>query len=46
VAHAALFLASGASNFVNGHVLFVDGGILANFGYVKGENEINQGNEN
>lgn len=41
VAHAALFLASGASNFVNGHVLFVDGGILANFGYVKGENDIN-----
>lgn len=40
VAHAALFLASQASNFVNGHVLFVDGGILANFGYVKGENEI------
>jgi gluconate 5-dehydrogenase len=25
---------------VNGHILFVDGGILANFGYVKGENEI------
>jgi gluconate 5-dehydrogenase len=41
VAHAALFLASQASNFVNGHILFVDGGILANFGYVKGENEIN-----
>lgn len=40
VAHAALFLASKASNFVNGHILFVDGGILANFGYVKGENEI------
>jgi gluconate 5-dehydrogenase len=41
VGYAALFLASGASNFVNGHVLYVDGGILANFGYVKGENEIN-----
>ncbi|MFN8258094.1 MAG: gluconate 5-dehydrogenase [Bacteroidales bacterium] len=41
VANAALFLASAASNFVNGHVLYVDGGILANFGYVKGENEIN-----
>jgi gluconate 5-dehydrogenase len=40
VANAALFLASGASNFVNGHILYVDGGILANFGYVKGENEI------
>jgi gluconate 5-dehydrogenase len=41
VANAALFLASRASDFVNGHILFVDGGILANFGYVKGENEIN-----
>ncbi len=40
VGHAALFLASQASNFVNGHVLYVDGGILANFGYVKGENDI------
>lgn len=40
VANAALFLASNASNFVNGHVLFVDGGIMANFGYVKGENTI------
>lgn len=40
VAYAALFLASAASNFVNGHILFVDGGILANFGYVKGENDI------
>lgn len=41
VGNAALFLASRASDFVNGHVLYVDGGILANFGYVKGENEIN-----
>ncbi len=41
VGNAALFLATKASNFVNGHVLFIDGGILANFGYVKGENEIN-----
>jgi len=41
VGHAALFLASKASDFVNGHILFVDGGILANFGYVKGENDIN-----
>lgn len=40
VANAALFLASKASNFVNGHVLYVDGGILANFGYVKGENDL------
>ncbi|MGE4587726.1 MAG: gluconate 5-dehydrogenase [Mangrovibacterium sp.] len=40
VGHAALFLASRASDFVNGHVLYVDGGILANFGYVKGENDI------
>jgi gluconate 5-dehydrogenase len=40
VGHAALFLASKASNFVNGHILFVDGGILANFGYVKGENDV------
>lgn len=40
VANAALFLASGASDFVNGHILYVDGGILANFGYVKGENEL------
>ncbi|MGD0341361.1 MAG: gluconate 5-dehydrogenase [Bacteroidales bacterium] len=40
VAYAALFLASKAADFVNGHVLYVDGGILANFGYVKGENDI------
>ena len=40
VANAALFLASRASNFVNGHILYVDGGILANFGYVKGENNL------
>lgn len=37
---AAVFLSSAASNYVNGHVLFVDGGILANFGYVAGENEL------
>ena len=35
---AAIFLSSQASNYVNGHILFVDGGILANFGYVEGEN--------
>jgi gluconate 5-dehydrogenase len=40
VANAALFLASKASDFVNGHILYVDGGILANFGYLKGENEV------
>lgn len=40
IANAALFLASKASDFVNGHILFVDGGILANFGYVKGENDL------
>ena len=28
----AIFLASGASNFVNGHILYVDGGILAYIG--------------
>lgn len=39
VGNAALFLASKAANFVNGQVLYVDGGILANFGYVKGEND-------
>jgi gluconate 5-dehydrogenase len=35
---AAVFLASEASQFVNGHILYIDGGILANFGYVEGEN--------
>ena len=40
VGHAALFLASDAAGFVNGHVLYVDGGITANFGYVKGENVV------
>ena len=40
VANASLFLASKASDFVNGHILFVDGGILANFGYLKGENDL------
>ncbi len=40
IGNAALFLASDASTFVNGHILYVDGGILANFGYVKGENDL------
>lgn len=40
VGKAALFLASKAADFINGQVLYVDGGILANFGYVKGENDI------
>ncbi len=29
---AAIFLASSASDYVNGHILYVDGGILATFG--------------
>jgi gluconate 5-dehydrogenase len=32
LAGAAIFLASRASDFVNGHVLYVDGGILATIG--------------
>lgn len=40
VGNAAWFLSSKAADFVNGHVLYVDGGILANFGYVKGENDV------
>lgn len=40
IGNAAIFLSSEAANFVNGHILYVDGGILANFGYVKGENEL------
>jgi len=34
----AIFLASEASSFINGQVIYVDGGILANFGYMEGEN--------
>ena len=40
ITKACLFLSSAAANFVNGHVLYVDGGILANFGYVEGENQV------
>ncbi|MCP4367792.1 MAG: gluconate 5-dehydrogenase [Deltaproteobacteria bacterium] len=36
---ATLLLSSEAGNFINGQVIYVDGGILANFGYVAGENE-------
>lgn len=34
----ALLLSSEAGNFINGQVIFVDGGITANFGYLEGEN--------
>lgn len=34
---AAIFLASAASDFVNGHILYVDGGILATIGKPHGE---------
>ncbi|MFV0365510.1 MAG: gluconate 5-dehydrogenase [Mangrovibacterium sp.] len=40
IGNAAIFLASKAAEFVNGQVLYVDGGILANFGYVAGENDL------
>lgn len=40
VGNASVFLASKAADFINGHILYVDGGILANFGYVKGENDL------
>lgn len=38
LAGAALLLASRAGDYINGQILYVDGGILANFGYVAGEN--------
>jgi len=37
LAGPAVFLASDASNFVNGHVLYVDGGILATLGKAMNE---------
>jgi gluconate 5-dehydrogenase len=36
---AAILLASDAGNFINGQIIFVDGGITANFGYMEGEND-------
>jgi gluconate 5-dehydrogenase len=36
----ALLLASRAGQYINGQVIYVDGGILANFGYVAGENTV------
>jgi gluconate 5-dehydrogenase len=38
LAGAAIFLSSKASNFVNGHILYVDGGILATIGKPANEN--------
>ncbi|QWX84950.1 gluconate 5-dehydrogenase [Cellulophaga sp. HaHaR_3_176] len=35
---AAIFLSSKASNFVNGHIVYVDGGILATIGKPSNEN--------
>ena len=40
LAGVAILLASEAGRFINGQVIYVDGGILANFGYVQGENEL------
>jgi len=37
---ATLLLASRAGDYINGQVIYVDGGILANFGYVEGENRV------
>jgi gluconate 5-dehydrogenase len=36
---AAVFLSSSASDFINGQIIYVDGGILANFGYMENEND-------
>ncbi|WP_298477018.1 gluconate 5-dehydrogenase [uncultured Maribacter sp.] len=38
LAGAAIFLASDASNFINGHIIYVDGGILATIGKPSNEN--------
>lgn len=40
LAGAALLLASRAGDYINGQIIYVDGGILANFGYVEGENRL------
>ena len=40
LAGAAILLASDAGKFINGQIIYVDGGILANFGSVKGENDL------
>lgn len=37
---AAILLASRAGDYINGQIVYVDGGILANFGYVAGENQL------
>ncbi|WP_271784028.1 gluconate 5-dehydrogenase [Aquimarina algiphila] len=39
LAGAAIFLSSKASDFVNGHILYVDGGILATIGKPSNEDE-------
>lgn len=36
----AMLLASKAGDYINGQIIYVDGGILANFGYIEGENVI------
>ncbi|MBU3028407.1 gluconate 5-dehydrogenase [Zobellia galactanivorans] len=35
----ALLLSSQAGDFINGQIIYVDGGITANFGYLEGENK-------
>jgi gluconate 5-dehydrogenase len=40
LAGTALLLASRAGDYINGQIIYVDGGILANFGYVEGENRV------
>ncbi len=40
LAGAAVLLSSQAGEFINGQVIYVDGGIIGNFGYVKGENDL------
>jgi gluconate 5-dehydrogenase len=40
LAGTALLLASRAGDYINGQIIYVDGGILANFGYAEGENRL------